>query len=334
MNILYTTDDAFIPQVAASICSVCVNNKSIKNICFYLMSLNVSQENEEKLQEFVESFSEKDRSRSIVFIELNEIDSYFDYEIDTKGWNPIVLARLLLDNLLPENVRRVLYLDGDTIVRRSLKKLWNTDMGESSIGACVEPTCSKKRKEKLGLTGCPYYNAGVLLIDMDNWRKYNTGKQILKYYQKNRKSLFANDQDAINGSQRGWIYTLPPTYNYHNTYDIYLYFFYKQYLDFSFISKKNLAKIKKNPVIIHYLGEERPWRKGNTHRFKADYEKYLSMTPWKDAPMEKGWEIYFICWRIFNVIMKPFPLLRHYIIEKMMPIFLKNRHRKTNSSKS
>ena len=46
MNILYTFNDKFVPQVAAAITSVCENNKNVFEIHFYLMSLNVSQENE------------------------------------------------------------------------------------------------------------------------------------------------------------------------------------------------------------------------------------------------------------------------------------------------
>ena len=49
MNILYTFNDKFVPQVAAAITSVCENNKNVFEIHFYLMSLNVSQENEKEV---------------------------------------------------------------------------------------------------------------------------------------------------------------------------------------------------------------------------------------------------------------------------------------------
>ena len=41
MNILYTLNDKFVPQVAAGICSVCENNKDIDNITFYLISKEI-----------------------------------------------------------------------------------------------------------------------------------------------------------------------------------------------------------------------------------------------------------------------------------------------------
>lgn len=48
---------------------------------------------------------------------MGDIKQYFDFEFDTTGWNSIVLARLVLDKFLPEDMEKVLYLDGDTIVR-------------------------------------------------------------------------------------------------------------------------------------------------------------------------------------------------------------------------
>ncbi|MGN0437287.1 MAG: glycosyltransferase family 8 protein [Lachnospiraceae bacterium] len=326
MNILYILDNNYVPQVAAGICSVCENNKGVKDICFFIVSLHISKQNEEMLSSFVKGYEGNGIKRSTVFVEVENVADLFDFTIDTKGWNPVVLIRLVLDRLLPESVHRVIYMDGDTIVRGNLESMWNTDMKECAIGAAIEPTCSKDRKEKLGLKKLPYYNAGIMLIDLDHWRANQTGKEILDFYRNNGGFLFANDQDAINGSQKGKIVTLSCTYNYHNTYDIYNYRIFK-YCDYDVPSKEEMKEIKKDPVIIHYLGEERPWRLGNTHRFRDDYFKYLDMTPWKGMNIEEGWKRYFFCWRIFNFVMKPFPFCRLYIINTLMPILLKKKHK-------
>ena len=72
--------------------------------------------------------------RSIYIVELDDINQYFDFQFDTLGWNPIILARLLMGKILPEWVKRVLYLDGDTIVRGSLDKLWRLDLDNKILG--------------------------------------------------------------------------------------------------------------------------------------------------------------------------------------------------------
>lgn len=321
MNILYTLNDKFVPQVAAGICSICENNKDLDNITFYLISKEITDENKNKLKEFAKKYN-----RELIVKELGDIKQYFDFEFDTTGWNSIVLARLLLDKFLPDDVEKILYLDGDTIVRGSLKDLWDTDIDEYVIGASIEPTVDRDRKKSLGLEFKPYYNAGVLLVNLKKWREKNAGKIILDYYKENDGKLFANDQDAINGSLNDDIYTLLPKYNFYNIFYQYSYKFLSKLMKpVEYIKKEEFDECVKNPIIIHYLGEERPWREGNHHKYKKDYEKYLKLTPWSDTDYEKGWKTYFIFWYMFNFVTKPFPSLRYKIINSLIPTFMKIR---------
>ena len=279
MNILYTLNDKFVPQVSASICSICENNKDIEEINFYLISKEITDENKAKLQDFIKSYG-----RNVTIKELGDIKQYFDFEFDTTGWNPIVLARLILDKFLDESIDKVLYIDGDTIVRGSLKELWHTDLGDNILAASIEPTVDSKRKENLGLDKYPYYNAGVLLINLNKWRKEKAGKIILDYYKANNGRLFANDQDAINAALAGKIYTLLPKYNFYNIFYQYPYKFLKKLMGtVEYFDKDEFEKCVENPVIIHYLGEERPWRIGNNHKYKNEYVESLNKTPWKDC---------------------------------------------------
>lgn len=328
MNIIYTLNDKFVPQVAAGICSVCENNKDIDEITFYIISKEITETNKSKLSDFVKKYN-----RNIKIIELGDIKQYIDFEFDTTGWNSIVLARLVLDKLLPDNVDKVLYLDGDTIVRNNLKELWNTNIENYVIAASIEPTVDKTRKNNLGLEKFPYYNAGVLLINLKKWREEKAGKKILDYYKANNGKLFANDQDAINGTYAGKIYTLSPKYNFYNIFYQYSYRFLSKLMKpVEYISKEEFGKSVENPCIIHYLGEERPWRLGNHHKYKKDYIKYLNMTPWNDAGYEEGWQLYFICWYIFNFITKPFPQMRYKIINSLIPAFMKIRAKKVKKN--
>ena len=333
MNILYTLNDKFVPQVAAGICSVCENNKEMDEINFYLISDGITTENQIKLNKLTEKYN-----RKLTIKELGNIKDYINFDFDTTGWNPIVLARLVLDKFLPNEMEKVLYLDGDTIVRGSLKDLWNTDISEYVLAASIEPTMNdKKRKISLGIENKPYYNAGVLLINLKKWRNENEGKNVLDFYRENKGNLFANDQDAINGALVGKIYTMSPTYNFYNIFYTYSYKFLSKIMkpvDYDkYIKKETFEKAVKNPKVIHYLGEERPWRKGNKHKYKQDYLKYLNITEWKGEGMESGWQVYFICWNIFNICTKPFPKIRYQIIDKLIPVFIKIRANKNKKNK-
>lgn len=330
MNLFYTINDKYVPQLGAAICSVCENNREADSLHFYIGALDVSEESQRLLTELTESYS-----RDISFIPIWNLRQQLDFEFDTTAWNEVVLARLLVDHLLPREVDRVLYMDGDTIVLESLENLWDTDMQGRVLGACVEPTANHKRKKELGLETLPYYNSGVLLMDLSLWRKQKTEERILKYYQAHGGRLFAPDQDAINGALAGEIYTLSPKYNWFN---VFWYYPYKTLVQMQkpvpFITEDEFRKIKGSPCIIHYLGEDRPWRKGNTHRYAKEYQHYLSMTSWKNMPVEEGWETYFFFYGAFWKILKPFPMLQYRIMDVLIPWVLKKREKQRKRSQT
>lgn len=323
VNILYTTDNKFIPKVCASMCSVFENNPDAEYIHIYIFGLNITEENAQSLQAFAQTYGQK-----LTLIALNAIETYYDFSFSTNGWHPIVLARLLVSRLLPDSVKRIIYLDGDTIVRGSLKRMWETDMGGKPLGGCFEPTYDKKRRMALGMENLPYINAGVLLMDISAYRTQGTGETIIDFYRHHAGQLFANDQDAINGALRNQIFVLPLIYNYCNTYHFYPYRTLKKLsAPVEFINKETYQHQCANPVIIHYLGEQRPWRRGNGHEYQAEYEKFLALTPFSSDPQETGFEAYFVCFRLFHALLKPFPLLRYRIINAMIPAFIRFRKR-------
>ena len=325
MNIVYTVNNKFVPQVAASICSICENNKEIDNLDFFIISKEITNENKKRLKVFFERY----KNTKINIIEIGDIKDYIDFEFDTSGWNSIVLARLFLDKLLPDNIEKILYLDGDTIIRGDLRELEIKNLNKNIIAASIEPTVDKVRKEKLGLKEYPYYNAGVLLVNLKSWKEEKIGQKILEYYKANNGKLFANDQDAINVVLKNRICTLSPKYNFYNIFYQYGYNFLNNLMKpVNYIDKNIFEEALKNPIIIHYLGEERPWRKGNHHMYKKDYYNYLNLTPWKNQKLETGWSLYFICWYVFNFFTKPFPSVRYNIINKLIPTFMNIRAKK------
>ena len=129
MNIVYTVDNKFVPQLATGICSICENNKE-EDVCFYVVSKGITDDNKDALTRYVEKYGKK-----ICIIELSNVKDYIDFDFDTSSWNDIVLARLFFDRLLPNDVDKIIYLDGDTMVRGSLHDLWSIDLSNYVIVA-------------------------------------------------------------------------------------------------------------------------------------------------------------------------------------------------------
>jgi len=209
---------------------------------------------------------------------------------------------LFVGEVLPEDTDRVLYLDCDTVVRSSLKRLWETDLGSYMLGAVMEPTIYPSIKEEIGLLPeAPYFNSGVLLIDMKQWRLQNAQKLLLDFYCSMGGKLFAGDQDTINGALKGRIKPLSPRYNFFTNYR---YFHYSHLVRLSpvykTISKNNFEEAKRHPVILHYMGDERPWKQGNLNHYRRAYDHYLALTPWAGAPKEKGSCLYMVIYHLMN----------------------------------
>ena len=326
VNLFYTVDDRFVPQLGAAICSVCENNREADQIVFYAGVLEVTQAHQAQLQELASRYG-----REIVFLPIDHLRERMGFSFDSLGWNEVVVARLLVDRLLPKSVSRVLYLDADTLVIGSLRELWETDLAGCPLGMVAEPTANHARKKDLGLENMSYFNSGVLLIDLARWRKEETGKQILDFYRSRGGKLFAPDQDAINGALAGRIYELSPKYNFFN---IFWYYPYRTLVKISrpaaYLEERAFREAAGDPRIVHFLGEDRPWRRGTTHRYAGLYRKYLAMTPWKDQPQEEGWETYFTLYGLFWKMLKPFPMLQYRIIDGLIPLVMAWRKRARN----
>lgn len=322
MNILYTVNNDYVPQLATGICSVCENNRDFEILRFYIFSDGISAENKNILSGFVKKYG-----RDIQFIDIDGFMDAVGLSLDTGGWNEVIMARLLMAGLLPDEVDKVLYLDADTVVRRSLRALWDEHPVRGILSMVMEPTASRARRASLGIERFPYFNSGVLLVDLKKWRKNGVESSILDYCSKNGDSLVASDQDAINVVLAGKIDAIPPKYNASNIFSYYPYRFLHRLMP-EFSDEEECVEARDNPVIVHYLGEERPWRKGNTHAYRSEYEKYLSKTPFSGTLPEKGWEMYFVLWKAFNAVTKFFPSLRYKVIDGLIPFFLEFRSHK------
>jgi lipopolysaccharide biosynthesis glycosyltransferase len=202
--------------------------------------------------------------------------------------------RLLIPELLPPTVDKVIYLDCDIVVRHSLDDLWNYPISGYGLGAVYQ--ISNWSIDAIKRLGYPvsfgYFNAGVLLIDLKYWRENNISQQLFEYLDEKKEVIVYHDQDALNGLMYEKCCTLPCKWNMLNG------FFKKNILTTSDIDngeiinnyndyKKQILIEKDDPTIIHFAFKPKPWEAGCTHPYKKEYYKYLQYTPWHSfkAPM-------------------------------------------------
>lgn len=294
MNILYASNDGYARHLGVSLYSLLEHNKIMEEIHVFLMSVYMSEENQKKLTEITAGFG-----RTLTVIEMGDLQERFHSTVDTRGFDISAMTRLFAADALPEEVKRIIYLDCDTVILGDISPLWGMEMGDNLVGMVLEPTAYKKMREAIDLSKDePYYNSGVLLMNLERWRREETQNKLMHYYAKKGGNLFACDQDTINGALKGRIFTLSPRYNFFTNYR---YFHYETLAEmnqsYRAVGKAEFEASRRRPVVIHYMGDERPWIAGNRNHYRRYYDTYLSRTPWRGTRKEKGKEFFmFLYW--------------------------------------
>src|SRR5689334_5154509 len=120
--------------------------------------------------------------------------------------------RLLLDELLPPDLHRVLWLDADVVVETSLAPLWSHPFGDGTVVAVQD-----YGGRTLGSTGgtadtwrelgldpeAPYFNSGVMLVDLPRWRAGRVTQEVLAYSRRFADRVRFGDQDGLNAVLTG-----------------------------------------------------------------------------------------------------------------------------------
>lgn len=299
MNIIYASNDAYAQYLGISMLSLLENNKSIKKIVIYILDQNISQKNKEKLHLIVNKYD-----RDLVYIDIAEFEKMIPFDFDASGYNPITLSRLFLCSYLTDEMDRILYLDCDTIVSGSIEELETIPFDGNYVAAVPELYMPDEKKVLIGhAKEETYYNAGVLLVNMDLWRQNKIETEFVEYYRSKNGRLLYNDQDIINHCCKGRIKKLSHKYNLStNLFYFHRFFVKKLQPAYDTDSAVKYKEILAKPSIIHYMGDERPWIKGNYNKYRNFYYQYKEMSPWKEEAMIDGQRLYMLCYHVLNLI--------------------------------
>ena len=179
--------------------------------------------------------------------------------------------RLFAFSILPESVDKVLYLDPDIIVRKSLKELYDLDTGTAYVAGCthVRELLTKINSMRLKTDESKaYLNTGVLLMNLALLRKDFTKEEIVHTIMENRPRLLLPDQDVLVILFRDRIMTID-SFRYNLSDRIYSLCRLED-------RNINIESVKKNTAIIHYCGRNKPWREGyhgELGQFFNEYER-------------------------------------------------------------
>jgi lipopolysaccharide biosynthesis glycosyltransferase len=167
--------------------------------------------------------------------------------------------RLMIGEVLPDDVSDVLYLDTDIVVHGDLElPLANAVSRLEASGhiaaAVSEESDTTRHLHEAGILEGPYLQAGVMLINLPRWKKAFSLDYFVDILNTHKKNIVWWDQDILNIALKDRWLELPRTLN------------------------GTPGNKSSDTVIYHYAGSQKPWR------FKADvrdaeiYEHYRRQT--------------------------------------------------------
>lgn len=252
------SDNNMLPAACCSLLSV--RNNLAGPARFMLVGLDLSAEAAEAVSAF--------GNRHGFHIDLIRFDSARLPKAQKGRWARSALTRLFLAEMLPSDLRRVLYLDADALAVAALDALRDFDLGDNCAAAVEDyimafPAKIGSRRRTLGLgEGSAYFNSGVILFDWQDPRVEAALSGAVRKICDDGGALFALDQDALNVTLEGQWARLDPRWN----------------------TQTGFMRDIPDPAILHFTGRRKPWQAGASwqHRDQSDlYASWLAGTEWE-----------------------------------------------------
>jgi lipopolysaccharide biosynthesis glycosyltransferase len=285
--LVFACDPDYAMPLATTLLSVAEANRRAWPLQIFILSCNFSDNMKAKI---IDSLPKGSCSIDWIPVDLTVFAGFSTL----RHISSTTYARLLITNILPKEISRVLYLDADILVLDDLSSVCGMALDDAVLGAVVDERVSTHiRMGNTSLKGMSlpcvqdYFNAGVLLIDLAKWRTSRIPEKALEYLELYPHSAFS-DQDALNFACDGVWKKLDPRWNYYQ-------------IDL----KKPVSDLsaEQRPGIIHFQGCFKPWDP-RALNFNAEfYDSFRSRTFFARTPGERWRHVPIVIWsRLKNTL--------------------------------
>jgi lipopolysaccharide biosynthesis glycosyltransferase len=291
IHVVTSADDKFAIGLAGTFKSALAHLAHDQLIHLYVLDGGVTQANQAAL---VQHWN--DRRLSVDWIRVDRcVVSKF---ITGDHMSDATYYRLLAPEVLPADLKRFIFLDADLLIRHDLNEMWQVgmdgmpclavqDIGAPYIDSAVALAAAPEGRlilvnerpipnyRKLGLSPTrPYFNGGVMVVDLEMWRREHLGRRMLKVLAENAEHVTYWDQYALNTVLSGRWKALSPLWN-QNSYI----FRERRWLSTRFC-RRECPQYANDPWIVHF-NWRKPWEIGGEHPFGAEFLRHLENSPWQ-----------------------------------------------------
>lgn len=198
--IFFASDDNYVPFLAVSIKSMLDNASKDYFYNVYVLTEGISKSNEERLKNY------KTENSEIIFVDLSSYIAKIRDRLSSTlrdYYTESIFYRLFIASLYPE-YSKAIYLDCDIVVLGDISKFYNIDLGNNILGAIIDDVIAGNEdfrvysKYGVGVDYTKYFNSGVLLMNLDEYRKEQIQQRFIYLLIKYNFETAAPDQDYLN----------------------------------------------------------------------------------------------------------------------------------------
>ena len=195
--IFLAADDKYIQYMMVTMKSIIANISKRYLYKMYVLHTDITPEHQMFIQEM------ETKNCKVIFVDVTTELRKIEKKITLRDYySATTYYRLFIAEMFPE-YKKVIYVDSDTIIREDIAKLYQYNLEKNYIGAVrdqlvVQTDIYGDYVEKvLGISRGAYFNAGVVLINCEQFRSQHMLKKFIDLLN-TYTFVVAQDQDYLN----------------------------------------------------------------------------------------------------------------------------------------
>lgn len=254
--VFFSTDDNYIPYLDVALSSLIENASRDFRYRIMILNTGLSAENMARILE------REQAGIAIEFVDISDrLEGIMSHFRNVYHFSIVTYYRLFIASLFPR-LDKIVYLDCDLVVTGDISKLYFTDMEDAIIAAAPEqyvrntPAFRLYAEKALGVDPDGYVNAGVLVMDLRQFRRHRIEERFVDLITHYDFDLLDPDQAFLNYLCDGYIHSLPNGWNMEPT-DL---------------------PVEGELSIVHYALYKKPWQFDDV-KYGEHFWRYAASSP-------------------------------------------------------
>ena len=239
VNLFFACDDAYVPFLSVTLTSIYEHRNPDRCYMIRVLHTGMGTDAQARLKTQLEA-----PNFTVAFENICHHVKAFAQRLHTRDYYSCsTYYRLFIPELYPE-LSKALYLDCDLVLQEDVAQLYDLSLGDDLVGAVPDGIVGSVEEFKLYVQNRrdmvraeDYFNAGVLLMNLDAMRRWNFADRFLELLERVTFKV-GQDQDYLNVLCRGRV----------------------RYLGHEWNAMPTGVNVRK-PKLIHYNMDAKPWRR-------------------------------------------------------------------------